>query len=118
MVRRHTREKIVVDRMPSHGYPACDGSYGATFLQCLSQGADMIQSAKAVKALFGVAVAASLAFGATDARATVRTACSVNYGTGHIGSCLVQEGCDARCMMRYPGSPGGWCVDGCCTCQL
>ncbi|HEX6370362.1 MAG TPA: hypothetical protein VF006_15685 [Longimicrobium sp.] len=78
----------------------------------------MIQSAKVVKALFGMAVAASLAFGATDARATVREACYINWETGHIGFCLGQGACDGRCMNRYPGSPGGWCVDGCCNCQL
>jgi hypothetical protein len=73
---------------------------------------------KAAKAMFGVAVAGALAFGATEARATARTTCTINYEYGSIGSCSSETTCDQRCKSIYGPESGGACLGGCCRCAI
>jgi hypothetical protein len=63
--------------------------------------------------------AASLVFGVGAALAQPANAssCPYNPGSGQIGvSCVVRSDCTAPCQAAYPGSPGGLCSGGCCTC--
>lgn len=77
----------------------------------------MLSSTKAAKALFGVAVAAALGFGAAEARASVQNECTIDYATGAIGACQSQSHCEAGCEWYYPENGGaGMCRDGCCVC--
>lgn len=78
----------------------------------------MSKARKAAKALFGLAVAGALVFGATEARATARTACTINYEYGRLGACATHDECDLRCKSTYGPESGGACFSGCCRCAL
>ena len=79
----------------------------------------MSTSRKTMQALFGLAVAGVMIFGVTEARATVRTACTINYEYGAIGACTSMADCDQRCKSIYGPESGGFCkTTGCCTCAI
>ena len=82
----------------------------------------MLSSTKAVKWLFGVAVAGALGFGATGAGASVaRTDCSrFTPDMGYSGTCTSAQECSDRCRGLYPENDGisNNCSGGCCICML
>lgn len=82
----------------------------------------MLSSTKAVKWLFGVAVAGALGFGATGAAASVtaRTDCSrFEPDEGYIGTCTSAQQCSDRCRIYWPENDGisNDCAAGCCICM-
>lgn len=81
----------------------------------------MLSSSKAVKWLFGVAVAGSLGFGATGATASVNTDCSrFASDPGYVGTCSSAQQCSDRCLSYFPDNDGlsNNCSGGCCICFL
>ena len=82
----------------------------------------MLSSSKAVKWLFGMAVAGALGFGATGAAASVtaRTNCSrFEPDEGYIGTCTSGQECSDRCRIYWPENDGisNDCAAGCCICM-
>lgn len=82
----------------------------------------MLSSRKAVKWLFGMAVAGALGFGATGAGASVaRMDCSrFTPDVGYIGTCTSAQQCSDACRALYPENDGisNNCAAGCCICML
>lgn len=83
----------------------------------------MLSSRKAVKFLFGMAVAGALGFGTTGAAASVneRAACpAFDLETGHVGACTSAAECQATCLSYYPenGGVSNNCRGGCCLCAI
>lgn len=82
----------------------------------------MLSPRKAVKWLFGMAVAGALGFGATGAGASVtRTNCTPwEDDDGYIGTCTSPQDCSDRCARLYPDNEGlsNNCSGGCCVCFL
>jgi hypothetical protein len=79
----------------------------------------MLTFARAGKVLFGSAVAAVLAFGATEARAAPQSAAcpAFNLATGNVGACSSSTACSNTCLFYYPENGGvGMCRNGCCLC--
>lgn len=83
----------------------------------------MLSSAKAVKWLFGVAIAGALGFGATGAAASVRGSAGCppfDFMTGEIGACNSALDCSFWCEGYYPymGGESNNCRRGCCLCAI
>jgi hypothetical protein len=83
----------------------------------------MLSSRKAVKFLFGMAVAGALGFGATGATAAVNEAAACpafNLATGNVGSCTSATQCQSTCLGYYPqnGGVSNNCRNGCCLCAV
>jgi len=66
--------------------------------------------------LFGVLVAASLGFGATQALATTASACYDN-GSTMMGACSTSLQCTDRCRVVWGPEGDGQCRSGCCFCR-
>lgn len=64
--------------------------------------------------LFGVLIAASLGFGATQALAGTSSACLDN-GSTVLGACVSTTQCTDRCRLSDPDATGR-CRSGCCFC--
>jgi|GEM_PF-3878799 len=83
----------------------------------------MLSSSKAVKWLFGVAVAGALGFGANGAAASVNAGMDCSRFTpdmGYIGTCTSGQQCSDSCRALYPQNNGisNDCAAGCCICML
>jgi hypothetical protein len=82
----------------------------------------MLSSSKVVKALFGLAVAGALGFGATGATASVGAAADCSrFATdeGYIGTCTSGAACSSACLAAFPANGGisNNCASGCCVCM-
>jgi hypothetical protein len=79
----------------------------------------MLTVARTLKTAFSAAVAAALALGATDVRASAApaSACTIDYQAGQIGACQSTAHCQGGCLWFYPENGGtGFCWNGCCQC--
>lgn len=71
-----------------------------------------------VAPLFGLLLAASLAFGVTTTFAAPSKAPPCLNDPPHaLGTCSSQEECQRKCDF-YGGLPIGDCTNGCCTCAF
>ncbi|HEX6747263.1 MAG TPA: hypothetical protein VF092_08170 [Longimicrobium sp.] len=79
----------------------------------------MLDTTRVARAVFGVAIAAALGFGASQLSASPRAAstCPFNPSAGLVGACSSQANCESQCLAWFPENGGvGHCFQGCCTC--
>jgi len=79
----------------------------------------VIRPAAASRGLFSVAIAAALAFGASQLMASPQAAaaCPFNPAAGQVGACSTQAACSQTCLSYFPENGGtGFCRQGCCLC--